>query len=58
MKYGTINCTCNQQFYFESGANNITCIKCDKAHDISEYPELIEVEPQDIETLDASSIPE
>lgn len=45
MKQGTINCACGQQFYFESNATNITCIKCDKAHDISEYPELVVVEP-------------
>ena len=45
MKYGTINCTCGQQFYFESNATNITCIKCDQAHDISGYPELVVVEP-------------
>ena len=45
MKYGTINCACGQQFYFESNATNITCIKCDQAHDISGYPELVVVEP-------------
>ena len=42
MKYGTINCSCGQQFYFESMGVGINCIKCAKTHDISEYPEKVE----------------
>ena len=44
MKYGTINCSCGQQFYFESMGVGINCIKCAKTHDISEYPEKEDVE--------------
>ena len=44
MKYGTINCSCGQQFYFESMSVGINCIKCAKTHDISEYPEKEDVE--------------
>ena len=43
MKHGTINCKCGQQFYFESASNQINCIQCDFAHDISNYPEKSEV---------------
>ena len=43
MKHGTINCKCGQQFYFESASNQIKCIQCDLAHDISNYPEKSEV---------------
>ena len=39
MKHGTINCSCGQQFYFETLRTQINCIKCDKVHDISSYPE-------------------
>ena len=54
MKYGTINCTCGQQFYFEKSENIIgydenynpifivNCIRCKKTHDVSDYPEKIE----------------
>ena len=43
MKYGTINCKCGQQFYFESASNQINCIQCDLTHDISNYPEKSEI---------------
>lgn len=45
MKYGTINCTCGQQFYFETVNYTVTCIKCKKVYEITSYPEKIE-EPQ------------
>ena len=43
MKHGIINCKCGQQFYFESDSNQIKCIQCDLAHDISSYPEKSEI---------------
>ena len=43
MKHGTINCKCGQQFYFESASNQINCIQCNLSHDISNYPEKIEI---------------
>lgn len=44
MKCGTINCSCGQTFYFETANVMINCIRCDKEHDISGYPELQPVE--------------
>ena len=43
----TINCSCGQQFYFESMGVSINCIKCAKPHDISEYPEIVELVEED-----------
>lgn len=43
MKHGIINCKCGQQFYFESDSNQINCIQCDSAHDISNYPDKSEI---------------
>ena len=48
LKYGTINCSCGQQFYFESMGIGINCIKCAKPHDISEYPEKVEVVEEEV----------
>ena len=48
LKYGTINCSCGQQFYFESMGIGINCIKCAKPHDISEYPEKEEVVEEEV----------
>lgn len=45
MRCGTINCTCGQQFYFETMNTEVACIKCKKVHDISAYPGKVE-EPQ------------
>ena len=42
MKYGTINCSCGQQFYFETMADKINCIACKKEYGISSYPEKVE----------------
>ena len=44
MRHGTVNCSCGQQFYFETLRTQINCIKCDKTHDISSYPEKEEIE--------------
>ena len=51
MRHGTINCSCGQQFYFETLRTKIYCIKCDKEHDISSYPEKVDelVEEQEDE---------
>jgi hypothetical protein len=42
MRYGTINCTCGQEFYFESARTHVNCINCDKEYDITSYPEKAE----------------
>lgn len=39
---GVINCTCGQQFYFETVNNEIACIKCKNVYDTTTYPEIVE----------------
>lgn len=62
MKAGTINCVCGQQFYFESLAKTISCIKCNKVHDISLYPlkidESLPEQPEEVDDADYEVIPE
>lgn len=49
MRHGTINCSCGQQFYFETLRAKIYCIKCEKEHDISSYPEIEEPKEEILE---------
>lgn len=42
MRYGTINCKCGQEFYFETVNSKISCINCKGGYDISDYPEKVE----------------
>lgn len=39
MKYGIINCTCGQEFYFETIREEVRCIKCNKKYSTAGYPE-------------------
>jgi hypothetical protein len=36
--YGTINCTCGKEFYFETVHLEVECIGCGLTHDVSTYP--------------------
>ncbi len=38
MHCGTINCECGQQFYFETVRRKLSCIRCGKEHDVTDYP--------------------
>lgn len=38
MKHGTLQCTCGQEFYFETTKDCIACIKCKKIHDVKGFP--------------------
>lgn len=38
MYYGTINCDCGQEFYFETINTKIKCIHCSKEYDVKDYP--------------------
>jgi hypothetical protein len=49
MRHGTINCSCGQRFYFETLRTQINCIKCDKTHNISSYPEKVDEVEESIE---------
>lgn len=46
MRYGTIHCSCGQQFYFETMNAEIACVKCKKIHNATSYPEKVEEEPR------------
>lgn len=37
MRCGTINCSCGQEFYFETTKEHIACIKCKKGHDVKSF---------------------
>lgn len=47
MRYGTINCDCSQQFYFETARDKVGCINCGKEHNVTSF--LVKVEEQLIE---------
>ena len=38
MIHGTLQCTCGQEFYFETTRDYIDCIKCKKRHDVKSFP--------------------
>jgi hypothetical protein len=38
MIHGTLQCTCGQEFYFETTKDYIDCIKCKKRHDVKSFP--------------------
>ena len=38
MIHGTLQCTCGQEFYFETTKDYIACIKCKKIHDVKSFP--------------------
>ena len=48
MKYGTINCTCGQEFYFETIREEVRCIKCNKKYSTADYPEQEEVIEEEV----------
>ena len=63
IRFGTVNCSCGQQFYVESVNDTVNCIRCAKEHNISTFPELkpieqiesaTEVEFEDIQEVDES----
>lgn len=38
MSYGTINCSCGQEFDFVTKRDFIECIQCGKEYDVSSFP--------------------
>lgn len=40
MRFGTIRCTCGQEFYFETVRTTIKCIRCAEEYDVNEYPKM------------------
>lgn len=44
IRFGTVNCSCGQQFYVESVNDTVNCIRCAKEHNISTFPELKPIE--------------
>lgn len=48
MKYGTISCTCGQEFYFETIREEVRCIKCNKKYSTADYPEQEEVIEEEV----------
>lgn len=52
MRYGMINCSCGQSFYFETSQTKIHCIQCGKEHDVSAFPfkeDIVEVSAEEVE---------
>ena len=43
IRFGTVNCSCGQQFHVESVNDTVNCIRCAKEHNISALPEKVEV---------------
>ena len=37
MVHGTLQCTCGQEFYFETTKDCIACVKCKKVHDVKRF---------------------
>lgn len=66
IRFGTVNCSCGQQFHVESVNDTVNCIRCAKEHNISTFPELKPIEQiesatevefediQDVELVDES----
>jgi Uri superfamily endonuclease len=38
VRYGSIDCSCGQHFYFETRRKIVNCISCNKEYDVSNYP--------------------
>lgn len=48
MKYGTINCSCGQEFYFETERNKIACIRCKRIYDVADFEDLSQSEEEEL----------
>lgn len=54
MRHGAVKCECGYEMYFEARRNDIVCLMCNTAIDISAYP-FKEEEVEDVTGISADS---